>query len=244
MKKYITVGFLVLALQSLQISAGEITDTYTTGDTLTAAMLDDIKSAVNDNNTNTLGNTSSISSNAGNISTNTSNISTNTSNISINTTNISDHESRIGGLEASVSGAMARYQNVGTTLSNATVTVSSITITTPDSDGYVIVHFTGTAGINHTNGTTDTIQIALMDSEAVFNYQPSTILLQVASENPTSSVSYFPVSTQRLFPVSANTTYTFYLRAREVSGSGNFASGYMTTLFIPTVVGNLQINNY
>ncbi len=43
------LGGLLLAA-SLSVQAGEIVDTYTSGDTLTATMLDNIKSAVNDNN--------------------------------------------------------------------------------------------------------------------------------------------------------------------------------------------------
>ncbi len=49
MKNRIIV-IVALALSSQLVSADSITDTYTTGDTLTAEKMDNIKAAVNDNN--------------------------------------------------------------------------------------------------------------------------------------------------------------------------------------------------
>jgi len=43
---------MIFALSCQAITAGEITDTYTEGDTLTTTTLENIKSAVNDNDTN------------------------------------------------------------------------------------------------------------------------------------------------------------------------------------------------
>ena len=50
--KHIVVLSIALTLTSTIVSAGAITDTYTAGDVLTAAKMDNIKAAVNDNNTN------------------------------------------------------------------------------------------------------------------------------------------------------------------------------------------------
>jgi hypothetical protein len=62
--------------------AESITDTYTTGDTLTATKLNNIKSAVNDNDVRITSSASNIATNASNIATNTSNIATNAGDIS------------------------------------------------------------------------------------------------------------------------------------------------------------------
>jgi len=51
---------ITLALFTQQIIAGSIADTYTTGDTLTATMLDNIKNSVNDNDTRTSTNETDI----------------------------------------------------------------------------------------------------------------------------------------------------------------------------------------
>jgi hypothetical protein len=60
---YTTVIALALTLTSQPVSAGSITDTYATGDTLTATKMDNIKDAVNDNNTKISGNTTAIGAN-------------------------------------------------------------------------------------------------------------------------------------------------------------------------------------
>ena len=70
------------------VSAGSITDNFTTGDTLTAAKITAIKNAVNDNDNKVTINTSGVTNNTGNISTNSANIDINEGNISSNTTNI------------------------------------------------------------------------------------------------------------------------------------------------------------
>ena len=72
---------ITLALTSQVVTAGSIADTYATGDTLTATKMENIKTAVNDND--------------GNVSTNTSNISSNTNEIGINTLGIANNASNI-----------------------------------------------------------------------------------------------------------------------------------------------------
>lgn len=49
--KYRIITIIALAFTSQLVNAGSITDTYTAGDTLTAAKMDNIKAAVNDNDT-------------------------------------------------------------------------------------------------------------------------------------------------------------------------------------------------
>lgn len=48
-QKIILAAFIALTLTCQLVAAGSITDTYTTGDTLTATKMDNIKAAVNDN---------------------------------------------------------------------------------------------------------------------------------------------------------------------------------------------------
>jgi len=102
-----TVSIVGLYSISLFAYADSITDTYATGDTLTAETLNNIKSAVNgndasitDNTTNITDNTANISTNSANITDNTSDITTNISNITDNTANITTNDSRITALEA------------------------------------------------------------------------------------------------------------------------------------------------
>lgn len=78
-QKVIITLIIAITLASQFVTADSITDTYATGDTLTAAKMNNIKTAVNDND---------------------GNISTNTVNIGINTSDISNHEVRISNLEA------------------------------------------------------------------------------------------------------------------------------------------------
>lgn len=60
-QKVIVVTVIALLLTSLVITAGSITDTYTTGDTLTATKMNNIKAAVNDNDERTATNQEDIS---------------------------------------------------------------------------------------------------------------------------------------------------------------------------------------
>ncbi|MDH5612644.1 MAG: hypothetical protein OEY66_09350 [Gammaproteobacteria bacterium] len=58
--RVIIAASVALTLISQTATAGSIADTYTTGDTLTATTLDNIKAAVNDNDTNITANTTAI----------------------------------------------------------------------------------------------------------------------------------------------------------------------------------------
>ena len=74
--KVIITAVIALTINSQFVTAGSIADTYATGDTLTAAKMDTIKNAVNDNDGNTSINTGNITANTGNISANTAAIAT------------------------------------------------------------------------------------------------------------------------------------------------------------------------
>jgi len=91
--KLIIASGVALALSGQYAMAGSIADTYTTGDTLTATMMDNIKTAVNDNDSKIIFNSadiSSITAAGGPVDTNTTNIATNTGDIATNTGDISD----------------------------------------------------------------------------------------------------------------------------------------------------------
>jgi len=94
---------LGLASGSAAVYAGSITDTYTTGDTLTATTMGNIKSAVNDND-------GRVTTNAGGISTNTTNIGNNTTAIGSNTT----HRTGSGTDHSAVSANAAAISNLQT----------------------------------------------------------------------------------------------------------------------------------
>ena len=86
--KYIIRIVSIIGLISVSQLAypDSITDTYNTGDTLTATMMNNIKSAVNDNDTR--------------ITTNSADITTNASGVSTNVSNITSNETRIEALES------------------------------------------------------------------------------------------------------------------------------------------------
>ena len=103
-----TIGLLSI---SQFAHSDSITDTYTTGDTLTTMTLNNIKSAVNDNDTRVGGNATAIGVNTGNIS-------TNGINIGINSGGITAHDARITDLE----GASPATGRIALTVSDGTPT--------------------------------------------------------------------------------------------------------------------------
>lgn len=101
---------ITLILTSQLVAAASITDVYTAGNPVTVTTMDNIKSAVNDNDTRVGDNATAIGDNAtdigdnataiggntGNITTNTGNITTNTSDITSNASDITTNASDIG----------------------------------------------------------------------------------------------------------------------------------------------------
>ena len=92
MKNVLKVAPIVGLLVASQLAySAPVTDTYTTGDTLTAAKMNNIKSAVNDNNTRLTTNATAITSNTSAASTNASSITTNATAINGLTSNFSGY---------------------------------------------------------------------------------------------------------------------------------------------------------
>jgi hypothetical protein len=86
---------LGIACSAGVVHAGSIGDTYAPGDTLTAGKMDNIRNAVNDNDTRITTNTDDITSLTGTVNTNTTNIT----NL---TTTVNGHTTSIGTLSTSV----------------------------------------------------------------------------------------------------------------------------------------------
>lgn len=82
--RIIIAASLTLALTGQYATAGSIADTYTTGDALTAAKMDNIKAAVNGNNTVNGAQNIAIGANAADIGANAGDIGNNAANITAN----------------------------------------------------------------------------------------------------------------------------------------------------------------
>jgi len=115
MKQIVIISTAIaLTFTSQLVAAAPITDNYADGNLLTATTMNNIKAAVNDNDTNVGTNATAIGNNATSIGTNTGDISTNGINIGINSSAITDHENRIIDLEASGTANASQTINCGT----------------------------------------------------------------------------------------------------------------------------------
>lgn len=119
---YLLAFGVVIGIHSQTNFAGSITETFATGDTLTATHLNNVKTAVNDNDSRVTTNKADITNNAADIVTNTSGVSTNSSNIQNNTTNI--------GLNAS--GILTNASNISTNSINIGINTADIAANTAD----------------------------------------------------------------------------------------------------------------
>ena len=106
---------IVMGLSSQIVFAGEITDTYAAGDTLTATKMENIKTAVNDNdgkiNTNILNigfNKTDITQNASDITQNASDITQNATDITQNASDITQNASDITTLQAATNSVLPK----------------------------------------------------------------------------------------------------------------------------------------
>ena len=96
MKQIRVFSLAAAAMLAWQVTiAGEITDTYNTGDVLTTTQMNNIKSAVNDNNSRLSTAETNVGTNRADIDTNTSNIGNNRTDIDTNTTNIGNNRTDI-----------------------------------------------------------------------------------------------------------------------------------------------------
>ena len=220
-QKIIFTTIIALALYSQLVSAGSIADTYTTGNTLTATMLDNIKTAVNNNDSNSDANTN-------NIGINTNDISVNADDITINSGDITalDNTKPVVAYDRTIcsnfpSTCPADY------LTTTASTVTSVTINAPTT-GKVIVSFSGQYGINHTVGTLDLMCIELKTSSTAVPIPRCdgvlTILVSIDAshrliDTETNDLTGFyngGIHSQQIFNVNAG-THTFYVRGQSTS---------------------------
>ncbi len=152
MKQIATIATTIALTFTVQLAtAAPITDTYTAGDPLTATTMNNIKSAVNDNDMRVGGNTGDIATNA--------------INIGINDSAITDHETRITDLE-SASPAVGRIALTSTVsgvvsdpLPDALTTTATSTMFTTPSD-YVTGTITLKALISGCSGSNVQVSIS------------------------------------------------------------------------------------
>ena len=231
--KYIIKFSSLIALASISLLAysDSITDSYATGDTLTADTLNNIKSAVNDNDSNIISNTT-------NITTNDSNIGANATSIGDNFSDITDHETRITTLEGSaatqqqLSGVEFDDSSSTIAVTSTESTVMSTEVTAP-SDGYVIVSFSSAVYLTHVNGTRDTTRLWLStdpSSEATFD--ETWRFFQVLAADTISGIRWSSLHSQAVFQVTAGVS-TFYARADAGASGANYRNTSMNAIFVP-----------
>lgn len=252
-KQLFSTFVIILFITSFSSNADQVTSTFSTGDTLTEAKLNDLKNNINDNDTRISINTSDIATTSSDIATNTSNISINDgriTNITTQTQNLAsgcttgssissvnqdgsitceaDDNSGLSGINFSSSIAT-------TTAPTTAANVDSVTLTVPA--GNILVSFSANVSINHTYSattTTETLRFVITDDNTLndFNNVPSMRILNVAPE-AVSGIYQLSTSTQRVFNVSAG-TYTFYVRTvANTSSMTKYSYHNLQALFIP-----------
>lgn len=200
------------------INAGEVTDTFTAGDTLTATKMNSIKTAVNDND-------SRITINDGQITTNQSDIMDNKSVVAIDRTSYGSGDTAY--------------------LTQTVSTATSVSLNAP-SAGKVIVSYSGEYSITHTSGTGDMFCIQMTPIptvnpspgcdggiQLIVNKDTSHRYVAIPSTDPSRS---FPgrIHTQQVFTVSGAGNHTYYLRGQSNSTGSNIylGQGNMIAYFV------------
>ena len=207
---------IALALSSQLVTAGSITDTYTAGDTLTAAKMDNIKTAVNDNDTTkqdrvtgtcVVGQSIRVINADGTVSCETD----------------TDTNTNYEGVDFASSSSDI---SVGSTAS----TVISVAVTAPTS-GFVIVNFSSTVRVNHVSGTQDNVRLWLATSLTANTFDESWRFFRVFTSEANDTY-WSSLHSQNVFPVNAGTT-TFYARGDSSSNTGIFRNTSMNAIFVP-----------
>ncbi len=206
MKQRIIITTL-LALVSQITAAGPITDTYTTGDTLTATKMDNIKAAINDNDIR---------------------INTNATDIGILQSNKSAAESN----QVDVFSSKVLTTNNLTTVSSITITAPSngIILVLFSAFGRLI-H----PSINGNNDNVLTqLQYAILtdDTGTIIPQFRQIITLPVTSSTGAYDLS---MSSNRTFTVSSQGQYTFHVRAKVTDHPSTVGQGFFHTVMNPTM---------
>ena len=118
------VSMVILQLGPQLALADSIADTYTTGDTLTATQLNNIKAAVNDNDSRVTTNATGISANAAGVTTNATGISANAAGVTTNATGIS---ANAAGVTTNATGISANAAGVATNSTGISANAAGVT---------------------------------------------------------------------------------------------------------------------
>jgi len=182
----------LLASISQLVYSAPITDTYTTGDTLTATTLGNIKSAVNDND-------SRVTTNATGITTNATGITTNTGNITTNATGITTIDTRISAIEGAGQNIAIDCATDNTALLNTTLAPGNTYVLTGMCNGPILIsqpagtyRFQGDASGSKDDGII--LPVGLTNDYAVSAYGPVAVTfdnLTISGANYTLNTDHF-----------------------------------------------------
>lgn len=230
---------IVMALSSQLVFAGEITDpAYTTGDPLTATIMNNIRTAVNDNDatkqdrvagTCVAGQSIRVINADGTVTcevdTDTNTTYTAGSGISISDTTIS---ARVGADITDKTNTQISGVNIAQG-SIAVVEVVSVTVSAPSSGFVLVTHSGYVVTFNEPN----TISVGIGDTNTAID-----ISVAMGSLDAVSTRRYqIPYSVQTLYPVSAAGTFTYFGLAQKNTtfnaGAINVAAISLSAIFIP-----------
>jgi len=132
---------------------------------------------------------------------------------------------------------VASVASAGTVnLSGGVETAAVRTITTPAA-GYVLVIGTLQAQIVHTGGLTSSGDFGVSDNATAFPANQD-VHLEIAPGTP-GGTYHFPITVHGLFETPTAGAHSFYLLAREASGSINATNTQLTVMFLPTAYGTV-----
>ena len=179
---------ITLALTSQLVTAGSIADTYAAGDTLTATKMENIKTAVNDNDNN----------------------------INLNTTNIGINNDQISTLLSAQIAAAGSISLTGSTISTTPETLDEFTVSAPG-PGTLLVQVAGQWFLDADSTTTSSITVSAnmglcdsIDSSTDCDGTWSFYFHQDA-DNSESLNNTHGFTITRIVPIASQQNITFYL---------------------------------
>lgn len=237
----ITVTAALTMLLSQLATAGSITDTYSTGDTLTATMLDNIKTAVNDNDSSKQDRVSGVCAEGSSIRTINDDGTVECQTDSDTTYSAGNGLTLIGttfsASDASPGVAFIDENTCCTDVPASPTEMQSVTIDAPGA-GFVIVSYSGICRLWHVNAASNTLQtIKIAISTTSGSVVASSLKTFSLPGNSGGGMHEAPCSTQQVFAVSAG-TQTYYLNAEatlpRVDETASIGWGNMNALYVPT----------
>ncbi|MBW7998405.1 MAG: hypothetical protein FVQ81_17900 [Candidatus Glassbacteria bacterium] len=222
------VGIMTLVVVAWGSNIGTLI-TFSSGTTISSTAMNtnfaDVKTAVNDNQTQITG---KLSNAAGAVTaTNLAAGSVTASELKTNAVTAVDTLDEAGVGAADGLGDFFLPEN------GSYVEIGSLTIVAPAA-GSVIVNYDGYTLIQHDIGTNSVMRTSLSTSATPSQYSEGFEVLGVPSNSPTGSF-YMNNSGQHVFPVSAGSN-VFHWYGHMLSGTGLIyvMHGYMSGIFVPT----------